>query len=165
MLFIQPHAPQCGLGLAPPQPPVPISGLFFVGHVPGNFGLGFPARMRRPALVEDASIFLADFGEPVRIDGVECGCAIFSEPYFTDGLGGAGLASQSPRVIIPTDKVPERDPADPTDPVLELEDRMGFVDTFGNVKPFRYVVRQVQPDGTGLMSTLLLELQADQTVQ
>lgn len=165
MMFAQPHAPLCGLGLVPPQPAVPIDGLFFVGHAPGNFGLGFPARIRKPLFQEDASIFLEDFGEPIRIDGVDAGDGIFSDPYSTDGLGSAGFATSGPRLVMPTASIPDRDPADPTDPVLELTDRMGQLDRLGNVKPFRYIVREDQPDGTGLMSTLILVVHPDQTVQ
>lgn len=164
MLFAQHHAPLCGLGLFTPQPAVPISGFFFVGHLPGHFGLGIPVRVRKPRLVEDASIFLADFGEPITIDGTPAGDAIFSAPSILDGLGSIGLATSGPRLLMPTSNLPDRDPADPTDPIVELDDRKGELDRFRNPKPFRYYVREVQPDST-LMSTLILALHPDQTTQ
>lgn len=164
MLFAQPHAPLLGLGLFTPQPAVPISGLFFVGHLPGNFGLGFPARVRKPLLVEDAEVFLHDFGEPITIDGVPCGDAIFSEPYLDASLGSMGMAAGAPRLLMPTANLLQRDPADPSDPIVELDDRKGLLDRFHNPRPFRYLMREVQPDSL-LMCSVILALHPDQTTQ
>ena len=164
MLFVQPHAQLCGLGLAPPQPAVPISGFFLVGHLPGNFGLGIPVRKRKPLFVEDASVFLADFGEPISIDGTPAGDAIFSQPYLSDGLGSVGIAASAPRLLMPSANLPDRDPSDPSDPVLEFTDRKGDIDRYGKAQPFRYLVREVQPDNL-LMSTLILVVHPDQTTQ
>lgn len=164
MLFVRPIAPQFGIGLAPPQPAVPIAGLFFAGHLPGNFGLGFPARVRKPLLVEDNTVFLADFGEPITIDGTPAGDAIFGEPYVADGVGSIGFSASGPRVLMPFANLPERDASDATDPVLELDDRKGYTFRNGTPKPFRYLVRQVEPDGTGWCS-LQLAVHPDQTTQ
>lgn len=165
MLFAQPHAPLCGLGLVPPQPPVPLSGVVFALPLAGHLGLGLPPRVRRPVFVEDPEPFLDDFGEPVAIDGRDCGLAIFSVPHAIDQLASAGFQAAGPRVLMPSANVPERAADDDSDPILELVDRRGIFSALtGAPQPFRYLVREVRPDGT-LMSTLLLSEHPDQTSQ
>lgn len=100
---------------------------------------------------EDASVFLADHGEDGLLDGVAVR-VIFGSPHDALPGGPAGMATSEPRALIASASVPDAAVTDIEDLVLELTEaatlRPGF--------PTRYAVTEVQPDGTGLLSTLIL---------
>jgi hypothetical protein len=100
---------------------------------------------------EDASVFLADHGEDALLDG-EVVRVIFGSPHAALPGDGMGMATAEPRALIASADVPDEASTDTEDLVLELSEaatlRPGF--------PSRYSVREVQLDGTGLFSTLIL---------
>jgi hypothetical protein len=102
-------------------------------------------------ITEDASVFLADHGEDGLLDGAAVR-VIFGSPYAALPSDGMGMADSRPRALIASDSVPADASTDTEDVVLELTEaatlRPGF--------PDRYAVVEVQPDGTGLFSTLIL---------
>jgi hypothetical protein len=86
------------------------------------------------AFEEDLSIFLADFGVPATLDGQAVRC-IF-DATTADPLGG--MPAAQPQVQLPTQYVPSN--------------AIGKLLTLAGAD---YLVRDHQPDGTG-MSQLLL---------
>ncbi|GGX33224.1 hypothetical protein GCM10007242_45440 [Pigmentiphaga litoralis] len=88
------------------------------------------------AFVEDMAAFFndAEFGLEMLVDGVPV-IGIFDRPYFDP----VSMASTQPTATVPTDLAP-------VTPDLSTVVVMGVL----------YVVRNVQPDGTG-MTTLVLE--------
>lgn len=100
---------------------------------------------------EDASTFFADHGEDALLDGVAVR-VIFGSPHAALPGDGLGMASSEPRALIASADVPDGASTEVEDVVLDLTEaatlRPGF--------PSRYSVTEVQPDGTGLMSTLIL---------
>jgi len=102
-------------------------------------------------MIEDLSLYLADWGEEATIDGAPA-WGIFAAPYSSGPLGDVGMSSAVPRYLMQTAAVPDGLQAALTpqddDPVLELAMPRAGV--------FRFIVREVQPDGTG-MTTLMLE--------
>lgn len=89
------------------------------------------------AFAEDFTVYLADFGESVTLDGVTV-TAIFDEAYVT-ASAGLGLAATSPALVLPSDSVP----ATPEGAAVV-------------VRGASYSVAEHRPDGTG-GSVLLLE--------
>ena|GEM_PF-2243628 len=100
---------------------------------------------------EEPDTFLADFGEDGLLDGVTVR-VIFGSPYAALPSDGLGMASAEPRALIASASVPAEASTETADLVLELPEaatlRPGF--------PTQYRVREVQPDGTGAFSTLIL---------
>jgi hypothetical protein len=88
-------------------------------------------------IVEDFSVFLADFGVDVVIDGVTVR-GIFDNPFVAAG-GGIGMETTNPTLGLPTENVP-------SDPIGKTFAR-------GSVT---YEIVGHEPDGTG-WSVLILE--------
>lgn len=107
-------------------------------------------------LDEDLSVFFADWGEAAELDG-QAVTVIHGAPGEVLPLGGAGMAGDAPRALIPFASIPARttSPAD-TDPVLVY----ATVTAIRTLK--RWIVREVRPDGTGL-ATLMLAQHPDQS--
>jgi hypothetical protein len=90
------------------------------------------------AFTEDLTVFLADFGETVTLDGVSV-TAVFDVEYVRADAGPLGMASTSPALTVPTDSVP----ASPIGkPVV--------------ARSVSYTIAEHISDGTG-MSILILE--------
>lgn len=87
---------------------------------------------------EDLTVFLADFGETVTLNGVAV-TAVFDADYASAGAGPLGLASTSPALTVPTASVPASPVGKPA-----------------VVRGVSYTIAEHHPDGTG-MSVLLLE--------
>lgn len=110
-------------------------------------------------MIEDPSIFLADFGEAGTLDG-EAVLGIFGSPYATAPLGEASMSTSEPRFLLPAESVPASADGEETDVVLDLA--AGAALRYPGGIPFRYLVRAVEPDGTGWAS-LVLSVHPDQT--
>lgn len=89
------------------------------------------------ALVEDLSVFFADFGEAATLDGAAVR-VIFDNPVGQQ-LGGVGMLAAQPQVQIATADVP----ADVEGLTLELDSGA------------TYTVREHTSDGTGISLLLL----------
>jgi len=100
---------------------------------------------------EDLDTFLADFGEDGLLAG-EAVRVIFGAPYAALPSDGFGAASAEPRALIASASVPAAAITDTADAVLELPEAA----TLRPGMPTQYRVREVQPDGTGAFSTLIL---------
>lgn len=103
-------------------------------------------------LTEDPAGFLADWGEPVTIDGIDAGLCLHGAPYMESSLGGPGMASAVPQALIPDTALPAPAPDATSDAVLVLTDRQAASTT-----PFRFFIRTRQPDGTGWTLLVLAE--------
>lgn len=108
-------------------------------------------------MVEDAADFLADFGEGGLLAGVAV-VGIFGSPYAVSPVG-LGMSTAEPRFMLPSASVPSEVSEPGADAVLELA--FGAVLRFPAGVPFRYLVGEVQPDGTG-WTTLILAIHPDQ---
>lgn len=106
-------------------------------------------------ITEDPGIFLADWGEDGVLDG-ETVRLLFVEPYAVAPLGDAGMATAEPRALLPSSSVPARASA-PANAELVLDLSAGAALRYLGGVPFRYRVREVQPDGTGWTSLILIE--------
>jgi hypothetical protein len=94
---------------------------------------------------ENLSAFLVDWGEDMTIDGQPFR-GIFGNPYTVDALGTPGMSTSRPQVLGIEADLPPRPASPDADSVLER------ANTFS---PFRYYVREVLPDGTGMVSLQL----------
>ena len=97
-------------------------------------------------MVEDLSVFFADWSEEATIDGVPL-LVIYGAPG-ESLLGGVGMSSDKPRALAQSADVPARGVPD-ADPVLVF----ATVTAVRLIK--RWYVREQLPDGTGLTSLVL----------
>jgi hypothetical protein len=100
-------------------------------------------------MLEDRSVFFADWGEDAVLDG---------EPvrvlYGAPAAIGLGMSTDKPRALIDADSIPPRTTDPDTEPVLEFVcEQPG--------RPQRWRVRSIEPDGTG-MATLIIVKHEDQ---
>ena len=103
----------------------------------------------------DPCVFLADWGEEGVLDGATVQ-GLFGEPYAVAPFGNAGMSTAEPRFLLPSASVPPRvlSPAG-TEPVLDLSE--GATTRYPGGAPFRYRVREAQPDGLGWTTLILVE--------
>ncbi len=92
-------------------------------------------------MIEDLTLFLADWGEAGTIDGTAV-FGIFAEPGNVNGLVGTGMNTSSPHFMLPAASMPPRAGAVDVDQVLELPLRQAAG------KTWRYYVRVITPDGS-----------------
>lgn len=107
---------------------------------------------------EDLAVFLPDWGEEGTIDGAPV-FGIFADPTAVNPIGGPGMSTAYPCFLLAAATVPTRTSLQ-DDPVLELPLRQAAG------KPWRYLVRQTDEDGStvdGGFATLSLEQHQDQT--
>lgn len=90
------------------------------------------------ALRENASCFLADFGETVTLNGVQVE-VLFEVGYAVHSLGDAGMSTSVPTLTLPTASVP-------ADPVGKL----------ATVRGVTYDIAEARPDGTASGFTVLV---------